>query len=57
MRRWLFAIIVVGLMFALGCGLESVNLLSAEIERIAFLLVPVVFMISSIIGLSIRKQA
>ncbi|HEX5481340.1 MAG TPA: hypothetical protein VFZ08_01785 [Terriglobia bacterium] len=55
MRRWLFAIILIGLMVALACGLESVDLLSAEVERIAFLLVPVVFMISSIIGLSITR--
>lgn len=57
MRRWLFAIILIGLMVALGCGLEAVSSLSADIERIAFLLVPVVFMISSIIGLSLTRQA
>lgn len=52
MRRWIFVFVFFGLLFALACGLASVNFLSAEAEQIAFELVPAVFMISSIVGLA-----
>jgi hypothetical protein len=57
MMRWVFTFVLFGLMFALACGLQTLNLVSAEVEQIAFLLVPVVFMIASVVGLGLRRQA
>jgi|GEM_PF-1734225 hypothetical protein len=56
MMRWIFAFVLFGLMFALACGLQTLNLVSAQVEQIAFLLVPAVFMIASIVGLGLRRQ-
>ncbi|MGH9328546.1 MAG: hypothetical protein ACRD2B_17900 [Terriglobia bacterium] len=52
MRRWIFVLAFFALLFALACGFESVSFLSAEAEQIAFLLVPAVFTVSAIVGLS-----
>lgn len=56
MLRWIFAMTLIGSMVALGCGLDSINFVSAEVEHIAFVLVPVVFMVGSVIGLGLSRQ-
>ncbi|MGH9438974.1 MAG: hypothetical protein ACRD22_14030 [Terriglobia bacterium] len=53
MRRWVFAIVLLGLMFCAACGL--VSQFSAVVEGIAFWLVPPVFLVASIAGLSMHK--
>lgn len=52
MRRWTFVLVVFAILVLLACGIETVSLLSAGAEQVAFLLVPVVFTISSAIGIS-----
>lgn len=56
MGRWLFVFVLFGLMFTAACGLEFVSHFTARVEEIAFLLVPAIFMIASIIGLGMRRQ-
>ena len=56
MRRLLVVFMLFASLLALACGVEIALLLSARVEQVAFLLVPSVFMISSLIGLSTYKQ-
>lgn len=52
MHRWTFVVAFFAFLILLACGTETVSFLSAGVEQIAFLLVPVVFTVSSVIGIS-----
>ncbi|MGH9448655.1 MAG: hypothetical protein ACRD3O_23510 [Terriglobia bacterium] len=56
MRRWLFVIVLFGILLCVGCGLGVASEYSAVVESIALRFVPAVFVVGSIAGLSLYRQ-
>ncbi|MGH9405346.1 MAG: hypothetical protein ACRD3D_05845 [Terriglobia bacterium] len=56
MKRCLFVFVVFGALLALACGFEIAVLFSAKVEQVAFVLVPPIFMVSALIGLSTYRS-
>jgi hypothetical protein len=56
MRRWLFAIVLLGILLCVGCGLGVASEYSAVVESVALRLVPAIFVVGAIAGLSLYRQ-
>jgi hypothetical protein len=56
MRRWIFVVVLFGLLFCVGCGLGVVSDCSAVVESVALRLVPALFVVGAIAGLSLYRQ-